>query len=270
MTATLDSTRQIRDVTDDEVAFLQENGWVKLDSLISPDFIAELLEAAQEPFEALKMPAGEGVWNAAAVGGKHALEPFASFVNGEQMRRNAERLINRSRLTDRHIPARLWRDTLIRKDPRAGLADPSERTGGTPFHQDSPEHGSDRHGEVNFWIALDEVTPEMGSMHFVGGTHREGPLGAGVVLEAQDFDTVAQYPKLLDLYELSPQMHYQPGDATVHCGYTLHGAPKNQSDRARWAYIVQYYADDVRFTPPSNTARAKRRIENHEDDIPGT
>ena len=48
MTTTLDSTRQIRDVTDDEVAFLQENGWVKLDSLISPDFVAELLEAAQD------------------------------------------------------------------------------------------------------------------------------------------------------------------------------------------------------------------------------
>ena len=44
--------------------------------------------------------------------------------------------------------------------------------------QDSSEHGSDRVGELQFWMALVEVTPDMGPMRFINRTHMEGPLGS--------------------------------------------------------------------------------------------
>ena len=49
---------------------------------------------------------------------------------------------------------------------------------GSRYHQDASEQGSDRVGEVQFWLALSEVTPEMGPMRFVDRSHREGPLGS--------------------------------------------------------------------------------------------
>ena len=52
-----------------------------------------------------------------------------------------------------------------------------------------------------------------------------------------DGDLLAQYPKLTELYEVSPPLHYQPGDATVHHGYMVHGAPPNETDRHRLAYL---------------------------------
>lgn len=104
---------------------------------------------------------------------------------------------------------------------------------------------------MNFWVALDEVTPEMGSMRFVSGAHREGPLGRPAPDESrhrwEPRDTLEEYPKLLELYELSPPLHYQQGDATVHDGWMIHSAPPNESDRERWCYIAEFAAADVRW-----------------------
>jgi ectoine hydroxylase-related dioxygenase (phytanoyl-CoA dioxygenase family) len=101
-------------------------------------------------------------------------------------------------------------------------------------------------GELQFWLALDEVTPEMGAMRFLSGVHREGPLGAGAI-GAPGEDLLAQYPKLCDVYEFSPPFHYRPGDATVHHGYMVHGAPPNLSDRPRCSYIFSYTPADTRW-----------------------
>jgi hypothetical protein len=60
-------------------------------------------------------------------------------------------------------------------------------------------------------------------------------------------DLLTQYPKLTKLYELSPPFHYQPGDATVHSGFMVHGAPGNTTDRGRLNYIFAYAAADTRW-----------------------
>lgn len=116
-------------------------------------------------------------------------------------------------------------------------------TGGQiEFHQDAPAFHADRPGFLMFWIALDEVTPEQGSMRFLNGSHREGPLGShhsGYPLK--------QYPKLIDRYPLSAPLHYRAGDATAHHGYTFHMSPENTTPRARWACVLPYVAADVQF-----------------------
>lgn len=218
----------IREVTDAEVAFYERNGWVKLDHLVTPELAAELLRVGVESGDT------PGGWE--SVARDPGVEPFRSLVFGERMGRNAARLVNRRRLTDSDTGLRYRNDHFVRRDPGGEH--------GTPYHQDSAEHGSDRVGELQFWLALDEVTPEMGAMRFLSGVHREGPLGAGALGRE---DLLAQYPKLADLYDLSPPFHYQPGDATVHHGYMVHGAPPNTSDRPRWSYIFSYTPADTRW-----------------------
>lgn len=217
----------IRDVTDDEVAFYEENGWVKLDRLISPELATELMRVGLETSDR------PGAWESMAT--EPGVEPFRSVMFSDRMGRNASHLVNRKRLTDTDIGLRYRNDHLVRRDPGTEQ--------GTPYHQDSAEHGSDRAGELQFWLALDEVTPEMGAMRFLSGVQREGPLGSGAFHD----DLLLQYPKLTDLYELSPPFHYQPGDATVHHGYMIHGAPPNSTDRRRWSYIFSYTPADTRW-----------------------
>ena len=114
------------------------------------------------------------------------------------------------------------------------------------WHQDLPHFPHDRVGHVAFWLALDEVVPEQGSLRFLSGAHAEGPLGRDLGLEGPD--VVERYPWLLERYAVSPARRLAPGDATVHGALTIHTAPPNRTVRPRWAYIYSYLPDDVRYT----------------------
>ena len=116
---------------------------------------------------------------------------------------------------------------------------------GATYHQDSSEHGSDRVGELQFWLALAEVTAEMSAMRFVNRSHREGPLGS--VFNDDRGDLLEQFPLLTSELGLSDPFHYQPGDCTVHHGYTVHGGPKNTTDKPRWSYLFSYAPTDTRY-----------------------
>ncbi len=136
-------------------------------------------------------------------------EPYLSVMFSERMSHNAMRLVNKKRLKGVDVALRYRID----KPPGAG---------GSIYHQDSAEHGSDRVGELQFLLVLEEVTPEMGAMRFVSRSHREGPIGS--VFNDDKGDLLEQFPNLTSVLELSPPLHYQPGDCTVHHGYTVHGS----------------------------------------------
>jgi hypothetical protein len=63
----------VRDVTDDEVGFYQEHGWVKLEGLVSPSVVASMLER-------LKVHMGED-GNAAVLG------PYSGYVENSPVSR---------------------------------------------------------------------------------------------------------------------------------------------------------------------------------------
>jgi hypothetical protein len=254
---------KVRDITDEEVAFYEEHGWVKLDGLIPRDLAAKLLGAARQlmeraegeapgerntlpfrfgPISATQQVKRTAQWAARWYDlptGAHFFqahliraEPFARLAFSKAMGRAAQRLINRRRLTADPIAVRYRDDTLICKasvGPGAGDI--------TPYHQDQPSMGLDRVGSAMFWIALDEVTPEQGAMRFLDRSHRGGLLGPEEGL-------IERYPRLLEAYELSPPFHYQPGDATVHHQLTVHGAPENATTTPRWSFLCCYTAAD--------------------------
>ena len=221
----------LREVTDEEVTFYQEYGWVMMRQLVAPEFAAELLCVGQEWRERSDKETGPR-----CPARDESAEPFRSFMFSERMSQNAMRLVNRKRLKGVDVPLRYRIDILIQKLPGAA---------GSTYHQDSSEHGSDRVGELQFWLALAEVTPEMGAMRFVSRSHREGPLGS--VFNDDRGDLLEQFPNLTSVLELSPSFRYQLGDCTVHHGYTIHGGPANSTDKPRWSYLFSYSPADTRY-----------------------
>lgn len=274
MSAVADLSSQIREVTPDEVAHYEEHGWVMLRELVSRALAAELLAAAQE---VLEVPKND--WEGNRTKGRLALdgiEPFRSVAFSREMAGVARTLINRVRLTDVDVPIQYHADSLWAKGPGAT---------GTGFHQDDPVRPADRPGVFNMWMALDEVTPDMGALRFLSGMHREGPLGTNIgseehaaamekltpaeLKERRKLGLLADYPKLTDIYEWSPPFHYQPGDATVHHGWMIHGGPDNTTDRTRWGYILEYLPADTRLFYDGDTRRVsgqnqiRGRLEDH-------
>ena len=221
----------VREVTDEEVAFYQEYGWVIMKQLVDPDFASELLRVGQAWRERKSDESP-----AAGLAKQEDTEPYRSFMFSKRMAANATRLVNRKRRKGVDVPLRYRVDILVLKPPGAA---------GSTYHQDSAEHGSDRVGELQFWLALAEVSAEMGAMRFVSRSHREGPLGS--VFNDDQGNLLEQFPNLTSVLELSPPFHYQPGDCTVHHGYTVHGGPPNSTDKPRWSYLFSYAPSDTRY-----------------------
>lgn len=116
------------------------------------------------------------------------------------------------------------------------------------WHQDYPYNPIDRRGFVSVWIAVDDVTKEMGAMRFVPGSHRLGPLGRfDLVGREHDWDETLR-PEDLELVSDPVTQPLLAGEATVHDGLTLHGAGENLSDRSRRGWTIIFMPSETRWT----------------------
>lgn len=241
----------VRSVTETEVAAYREQGWVSLPGLVAPELAASLLTH-------LKQVTGLD-FDSLSPG-----DPQVEEVRQLFRERSLYRVFSMSRLQDETVwefassralgeaaaaltgrrPLRLLVDGVICKLPAwTDLGDPTASrrttvwTGETPWHQDFSAVPWDRGGGVQFWLALSEITPEMGSMQHLTGSHREPPLGGAHLASDRSVPTLEQTnPELWEKYPLSEPHHFMPGDVLAHDPLTVHYAQPNLTDRLRWVY----------------------------------
>lgn len=230
---------KVREVTDAEVEFFFENGWVKLPALIDRDTAGLLLERAKELF-------GEDGRKGMELEGP-VRESWQSWFRSDPRLGQEERFapLALSRELGRNAARLLGRDSSIRMMMTAVMAKlpgDSAKGRGTDFHQDTPGH---MYLEANFlttWMALDEVTPRMGAMQFYSGSQKLGNLG-------QLGDLWDQWAPHIDRFcSLSEPVTLQPGDATVHMNGTIHGTDPNVGGRPRWSWAGVLVPGDARYT----------------------
>jgi hypothetical protein len=257
----------IRAITDEEVAFFRDHGWVKLDSLISTELAGQLLDRARQIMgaDASEHVAREGIdsannpWQ-----DRHNIieeDPlFASVGLSEQMGANAQRLMRRK------VGVLLYNNALaVKIGARQGAPAASAAT---PFHQDGASYPMDRHGVVSFWISLDHNSPEMGTVRYLDRSHQLGSLGTlskESHLQDGHFDV---YPELREL-TITESPALEPGDAAAHAMYTMHDAPINYTDRPRWAFLVRYLPSDTIYTGAITNAQATLRKIQRAGLVPG-
>jgi hypothetical protein len=220
----------VRDITPDEAAFFRDHGWVHVPGLVKAEVASALAAGAEAALRGSTYKSFTGfVDDAFRLHHRpDRTNPLArEAVLSPACGRNGARLL-------RGGPAiRLLQSSYAAK---WGGADP-EPMGPTPFHQDYPAWALDRSEMFTVWVALVEVTPDMGTMRFADGSHRFGALGRSFV--RADDDLFSQHPWLRDL-PLSPPLTLRPGDATIHHGLTVHGAPHNATPRPRLSIQAVY------------------------------
>ena len=231
-----------RAATEEELAHFYKNGWVHMKALIPADLAEEmgkrgeheLLDRGPEDDPRIR---DRSVWrDLYFLGRDEGVEPFHSLTRSPVIGRNAQRFMRRE------VPVGFHVDMFAVKMPRGH--DSSAETG---FHQDFPNFPLDRAGLLTFWVALDHLTPDQGTMRFLSGSHREGPLGK-VNLLSDGRAILDHYRHLEELYELSPPLEMEPGDCTVHSSLVVHSAAANTTDRPRWSYLMCYYPCDALYT----------------------
>ncbi|MET0988085.1 MAG: phytanoyl-CoA dioxygenase family protein [Steroidobacteraceae bacterium] len=118
----------------------------------------------------------------------------------------------------------------------------NQRTG---YHNDFTTWAVDRAGGLSIWIALADLTPDMGTLGFLSGSQRSGPLGSYRVLNGGDITDV--YPELTEYYPSSGPLAFKAGDAVVYSNLCVHGAAENRTDKPRWVYILSCNPADGRW-----------------------
>jgi ectoine hydroxylase-related dioxygenase (phytanoyl-CoA dioxygenase family) len=138
---------------------------------------------------------------------------------------------------------RLYHDRALIKEP-----------GGyrTPWHKDHYNWPLATHHTVKMWLALVDISLEMGRMQFVTGTHHSA-LFPEVCLS---YDSEELFERILRDRKI-PIVSYtmRAGDATFHWGETLHSAMANNSPLRREVLAITYFADGTRVMEPDHQHR---------------
>jgi ectoine hydroxylase-related dioxygenase (phytanoyl-CoA dioxygenase family) len=105
------------------------------------------------------------------------------------------------------------------------------------------------------WMPLVDASPEMGTMRFASGSHREGYLGDMPISD----DSEARFEEFVRErgYRVTERPSMQAGDATFHYGWTLHGAPPNSTARAREVMTIIWFEDGACVSALDNSNRER-------------
>jgi len=141
---------------------------------------------------------------------------------------------------------RIYHDQALLKEPGGGI---------TPWHQDQHYWPLDTDNTITMWMPLLDLMPDMGTMRFVTGSHRDGYLGDLPISDESE----AKFEEYIRSrgYTIAEGVEMAAGDATFHYGWTLHGAPGNSTARTREVMTIIWFADGARVTEPDNFNRRR-------------
>ena len=215
-------------ITSEQVRSLQEDSWASLPGLLDADTAAQLRDAllAAEPRTTISGPTKPAA-DAAALLSHEGVAWKDPFIRS---------IATSTRLSSAVVALIEQTDALFCQD--ISFFKP-EGANPIPYHQDYSYWPFDRKGCVTLWIALVDLTPEMGPLRYLKGSHREGPLG---LIEPRDIrDT---YPHLRDS-EVVGGNAMKAGDAQAHWELTLHGSGRNKGPGRREAVAFRYIRSDT-------------------------
>ncbi|ALJ16324.1 phytanoyl-CoA dioxygenase family protein [Sphingopyxis macrogoltabida] len=227
----------------DRQRFFKERGWIMIEDILTPDEVrearAELERIESGELEVTYKPGKSAV--AYQSTGKYS--KVADKTLDPSRYSEVFRKITRSPVVADIVKEvtglqsiRLFGDQVIRKSPEA------EGGIGSGVHQDLPFYPLDRAGGCVMWVALDDLPDTAGTLRFIEGSHKWGPVGrrqnvAGWLADHPEDEALTTEPFAL-----------KAGSCTIHDILTLHGTSPNRWDRPRVGYMMSFIPADTRFT----------------------
>ncbi|MBD2861427.1 phytanoyl-CoA dioxygenase family protein [Paenibacillus oceani] len=226
-------------LTDEQIRFYRENGFVQVDGVLNAEELEELREYLGEAMQADQdnsfstdkeggayyrvLNQKVNTWRDHGGMAKYVLHPrFAGL---------AKQLTGASAI-------RLFHDHALYKMP--GDSKP------TPWHQDMPYWPMNEKGSLSIWITLDDVDERNGCMMFVPGSQKAGKLKGIDFINPQDIKEYVEDPEIAAKQPVIVRM--KAGSCTFHDGLTFHYAHSNQTDAPRRVLAIIYMPDGTTYS----------------------
>jgi len=231
-------------LTPTKVRFFQDNGYLPLPDLFSPEHVAALRERIEELCGDWQSDLAKraGVQQEPGVLHDGAPSPatvrkFADLARAEEVfaahARNAALLDVVEQLLG--LPLSLYADQALLKPPFHGSEKP-EHQDNAYFRVDPADH------VITCWTALDDADNENGCMHYYPGSHRMGLVSHRAIK-----GTPHLVPDGFDRAQ-SVAVPIGSGGCILHHSLTVHWSPANNSPRWRRAFVCHFVRSDAAMT----------------------
>lgn len=227
----------------EQIDFYQENGFVQVDNVLSPEELEELrayIDEAMEapPDNALHADRNGGayyrvlnqkvnLWRDHGGMAKYSLHPRFAGMALELTGSDGIRLLH---------------DHALFKMP--GDSKP------TPWHQDLTYWPLEGTGSLSIWITLDDVDESNGCMMFMPKSRTLGRLTPVSFLEPID---ILEYAKGTEVEQAKPVIaRMKAGSCTFHDSLTFHYAHANRTDKPRRVLAMIYIPDGTIYNGKPN------------------
>ena len=250
LSQTLD-THSAYNLSEEQIAFYRENGFIKLKQVLSPEVIehyhneisqkVQELNTQKEPLEK-RTTYGKAFLQVSNLWTKSDL--VKEFVMGHRLARIATKLMGTTGV-------RMYHDQALYKEAGGGR---------TPWHADQYYWPLTSAHTCTAWIPLQETPLEMGPLAFCPKSQK---LTYGRDLEISDEseiklqDALKSYGKEESAFEL--------GEVSFHAGWTFHRAGANDTKTPREVMTIIYMDEDMRLAKPIN----KNQANDHDIWCPG-
>jgi non-heme Fe2+,alpha-ketoglutarate-dependent halogenase len=140
------------------------------------------------------------------------------------------------------------------------------------WHQDNTYFGHVPCEVLSVWIALSPSRPESGSMRFLAGSHRLGQLPVRHEIQAGNMLSSGQVTDIDVSRFPSFTTSLEPGEASIHHGFLIHGSPPNTSPERRLGVTFVYHPPSLKQIGVARTSallvRGEDRHGNFEPEEP--
>ena len=245
---------KIYPVTETQIAQFQNDGYIKLKSVLPPEAIAYYGNAITEAVTCLNKesrPMKErGTYAKAFLQIANIWtqnEVVKEFVFSKRLARIATELLQTTGV-------RMYHDQALYKEPDGGY---------TPWHVDQYYWPLDTKKTVTAWIPLQAIPMEMGPLEF--------SIGSQAIKNARDLRISDESEKKIEAVlkrsdlpvDSSP---FDLGEVSFHLGYTFHRAGPNVTKNVRKVMTIIYMDEDMRLIEP----KRQEHINDRTNWLPGS
>jgi len=256
-------------VTEKQVQFFEENGYLKYGKVLEKGQVEELIEGLDRIIH-IELEGGddssvEFSFGHRRKGDESSNKPRAiyQYVNMWKRDKNYEKTMKHPLIAGaaksllKTPSVRLWHDQIISKPPKDNEH--------FRFHQDFYFWPLSEPRILSCWLALDDATVENGCMHVIPGSHKDSRFSPEArKKELEELAKAGENPpdkterqKIAELpASFGVPVELKAGECMFHHCLNFHATPQNTTDRQRRAFVMIFMAQGVCF----NKAQSPKHI----------